>query len=336
MVVNSLGAEPQPHAADFRLRSANIRVTLDLTELLRRGEIDQAEFERLRTLGARGASALAFSVLIGFGVVAVSLGLMALLPSALTAVVIGTPMLGVGLLLYRPAWSEWRILAHMLVLVGALTLGGGTVALGEGSAASFLLVAAAFAAAGIVARSSLLVVLAVLALAASLGASTGYAHATYFLGISWPTATIVVFSALALGTYHLSRFLTDGYDTLALMAARTGVFLVNLGFWVGSLWGDEIAPWGVVVADWIFVVLWAAALIATGIWAARVKRRWVLNIVAVFGAIHFYTQWFARLGADPFTVLLAGLVALGIALALWRLNRADLAWFRGGAAPATK
>ena len=40
-------------------------------------------------------------------------------------------------------------------------------------------------------------------------------------------------------------------------------------------------------------------------WAVKANRRWVINLVAVFGAIHFYTQWFERLGADPLSVLTA-------------------------------
>ena len=50
---------------------------------------------------------------------------------------------------------------------------------------------------------------------------------------------------------------------------------------------------------------------------------------AAFGAIHFYTQWFERLGATPLSVLLGGLVMLAIAVALWAFNRRSAA-----AAPA--
>ena len=45
-----------------------------------------------------------------------------------------------------------------------------------------------------------------------------------------------------------------------------------------------------------------------------------MNVVAVFGAIHFYSQWFERLGASPGSVLTAGGVALGFALGLRALN----------------
>jgi hypothetical protein len=76
-----------------------------------------------------------------------------------------------------------------------------------------------------------------------------------------------------------------------------------------------------VIVDSVFVVLWAIALAATGFWAARNNRPWAVNVVAVFGAIHFYTQWFERLGLRPETVLLAGVLALGLAWALWHFNR---------------
>jgi iron complex transport system permease protein len=49
----------------------------------------------------------------------------------------------------------------------------------------------------------------------------------------------------------------------------------------------------------------------------------VVNLVAVFAAIHFYTQYFERLGASPGTIVTAGLAAIGIALALVRYNRGD-------------
>ena len=39
-------------------------------------------------------------------------------------------------------------------------------------------------------------------------------------------------------------------------------------------------------------------------------------------AIHFYTQWFEHLGATPGTVLVAGLLAMGIALGLRYFNKA--------------
>jgi iron complex transport system permease protein len=178
----------------------------------------------------------------------------------------------------------------------------------------------------------------VLGLAACVGASTAYWHASYAVAITEPTVTIVVFGALALVTYLASHRIGSAYEPLAVMAARVSVLLVNFGFWVGSLWGDSLAlpqallshgaaavagaaERSVMVPPMVFIVGWAAALAATGAWAVKANRRWVVNLVAVFGAIHFYTQWFERLGATPLSVLVGGLLVLGFAVAAWKFNQ---------------
>jgi iron complex transport system permease protein len=51
---------------------------------------------------------------------------------------------------------------------------------------------------------------------------------------------------------------------LAITVARTSVFLVNIGFWVGSLWGDDldwlnVSP-GTSIQPTIFAAAWAVAL----------------------------------------------------------------------------
>ena len=43
----------------------------------------------------------------------------------------------------------------------------------------------------------------------------------------------------------------------------------------------------------------------------------MVNLAAVFGGIHFYTQWFAILGANALSVLLGGVLMLAFALALY-------------------
>jgi hypothetical protein len=76
-----------------------------------------------------------------------------------------------------------------------------------------------------------------------------------------------------------------------------------------------------VIPATVFSVLWAVVLLGAGIWAVQVNRRWLVNVVAVLAGIHFYTQWFERLGATPLSVLLGGVVMLASALALWTFNR---------------
>lgn len=301
--------------------SFSMKVTLDLTKLLKDGKISPAELEKLSHLATEGTGSLAFNILVGFGVIAVSGASLALLPTSATAIIMGLIVAVVGFVLVQSQSRQWGVLANICILVGALLLGGGVIKLGEGSVSSFLIVTGVFSGAGIVTHSGLLIALAVLALSSCVGARTGYFHATYFLGIQEPTVTVVLFCLLGIGAYQLSKYLAADYQRLALMGARTSVFLVNFGFWVGSLWGDRNTHGDTLIPDWLFAVVWAAALIATAVWAAKRNRRWVLNTVATFGAIHLYTQWFEHLDATPATVLLAGFLALGFAVGIWNCNR---------------
>ena len=95
--------------------------------------------------------------------------------------------------------------------------------------------------------------------------------------------------------------------------------MVNFGFWVGSLWGDKVFDSH--FTEGTLSLLWAGALIATGIWATKKDKRFVVNTVATFGAIHFYTQWFEILGANPVAILLAGIIAIVISVGFWKYNK---------------
>jgi iron complex transport system permease protein len=313
-----------------------MKVVLDLSRLLQDGKITREEHDRLLRYAARETGSLAINILIGLGVIAVSGGVLALLMNAVAVIVLGAVMLAAGLGVTYAEAKQWSVLATIFTLVGALMVAGGIAVLGEGQVGSLLLATLVLAACGIAGRSSLLTGLAVLGLAACVGASTAYWHASYEVAITEPTVTIVLFGALALVTYLASRRIGSAYEPLALMAARVSVFLVNFGFWVGSLWGDSLAlprallrhdtltdatERSVMVPPMVFIVGWAAALAATGAWAVKANRRWVVNLVAVFGAIHFYTQWFERLGATPLSVLVGGLLVLAFAIAAWKFNQ---------------
>ncbi len=297
-----------------------MKITLDIDQLLNDGAITQAEYEKLSGLAAKSTGSLAFNILIGLGVIAVSGAVLALVPAPATAIVIGLFILVAGLALLLSSREQWEVLSNICILVGALLAGGGVLIEFNGSLTSILSVASILAGASIFARSTLLAVLATLMLSASIGVEADYLDASYFLAIQEPTITIVLFGLLAIGLYQLSKKLPADYERVALASARTGVFLVNFGFWVGSLWGERSDLEEILIPDSVFAVLWAAALIATAIWSWKSNRRWVLNTVATFGGIHFYTQWFENLGASPDTVLIAGLLALGFAVGLRSLN----------------
>ena len=303
-----------------------MKVTLDITRLREEGRITAEEYDRLLRLGRHEAGSLGINILVGFGVIAVAAGLGALVPSAPTVIAIGAALFALGLGLQRLSSDQWSLLAQICLVIGALTATGAIVALGEGDLRALLAVTALLTGAAIVARSSLLMVAAVLALAACLGARSGYWHATYSLAIHEPVLTILIFSGLAAAAFQASKSLRSDYERLALNAARTAVLLVNFGFWIGSLWGDRLTWLGgtassLAIGRLAFSVLWALALFGVGIWGVTVNRRWVVNVAAVFGAIHFYTQWFDKLGAGPVSFLLGGLLMLAFAFGLWRFNR---------------
>jgi hypothetical protein len=306
--------------------------------LVQEGKLTPEEASRLQALAARDTGSLAINILVGFGVVAVSAGAVALIPTGETALALGLVVFAIGLVLTFNRDERWSLLAQICLVVGALMFCGGVLALGDGALGAMPIVTAALAVAAIVARSGLLMAAAVLALGACFGARAGYWHATYALAIYEPAVTVVLFSALALATYVVSKRLPAEYERLALGSARTSVFMVNFGFWIGSLWGDNlrlirsllhndptILTSGVsapdVISPFMFSVGWAIVLLAAAVWGMRANRRWVVNVAAVFGAIHLYTQWFDALGPGPLAFIVGGLLVLVFACGLRALNR---------------
>ncbi|HKY86622.1 MAG TPA: hypothetical protein VJL90_07680 [Pseudorhodoplanes sp.] len=319
-----------------------MKITLDLSKLVEEGRLTPADAERLKALAKHDTGSLGINILIGFGVIAVAAGAVTLLLTLsgfkpLPVVIFGAAVLALGVALTFSRQASTELVAQILTLIGALSFAGALVVYENGSLRSAIIVTLVFAASAVIARSSLVMALAVLALSACFGARTGYMHAMYSLTIQEPTITIILFSALALTAYLISKGLKADYERLAITAARTSILLINFGFWIGSLWGDRLMLWqrmgasgplpsgsprpGIVIPDYAFSIGWAVALLAVGIWGARENRRWVVNIAAVFGGIHFYTQWFNILGANALSVLGGGALILLIAMALYRYNK---------------
>ena len=314
-----------------------MKVTLDLTRLLHDGAITRTEHDRLARLGQADTALVLVNVLVAFGVVAVALATVALSPSAMAGAIIGALLMAAGLGLGR--LSRWAVLSTICILIAALLLGVGIVMLSQGIstladmagarvimplALAFVLVAALFGGCAVLARSGLLAGLAVIMLFAALGGSSYYETATYGLQVTEPFATVLLFGAFASVAHLASIGLAPDWQRLATIVARVALFVANLGFWIGSLWGDDLDWLGhrphIGISAHAFAAAWAVLLIGTGLWAGRTDRRWVLNLAAVFGGIHFYTQWFSYVGATPASLLLGGVMVLICAVLLWRLN----------------
>ena len=174
---------------------------------------------------------------------------------------------------------------------------------------------------GIKQRSGFLIGLIPFVILSLLGGSTYYRHASYFVAIEEPALTIFIFSGFALASLIASKKMTPPFDIdrLILMFSRVCLIIVNMGFWIGSLWGSELGE--STINATVFSLGWAAGLLAVGLWGMREGRQFVVNTSVIFGAIHFYTQWFARLGAYPLSLLTAGISALLLIKLMQRYNR---------------
>ena len=284
-----------------------MKITLDLTDLVSRGQLTQAEAERLKGLAIGETGALGVNILMAFGALAVSLGICILVPSVFTAIALGAVFFVVGLGLTLAREERWAVFAQICMVIGALAFIGGLSTLAGGNFWVNLTLTLLTGAAALLARSGLLMALAVLALTAT--AATGYTGWNQLGGAT--VATILVLALVAIGLYLLSLRI-KAYENLLIVGARTAAFTINLAFLFGSLFGDDLAR----VDNEVFTVVWAVLLVGVGIWGMWRGRRWVVNTAAVFGAIHLMVQWFVFLGASPGSILGGGvlMIALGFAL----------------------
>jgi iron complex transport system permease protein len=319
-------------------------IRLDLEALVQQGQISPQEAARLKGFALPDQKGSLFiNLLLIFGALSVAAGTIALVPNPATGLVLALAALGGAEVLRRMDVDDsLKVLSAGLTLMGALGLAGWIGWEFRESAESLyptLAIAGVLAAAAIWFRSPFLVAPAVLALGATLGSGTGYWHASYGIFVEEPTLTILLFGALTAGFYAVRGKLADAYESLATIAARTSLFMVNFAFWVGTLWGDHIgqhwlAPdewrarqdWeaqAIDIPDQVFTLGWAAFLIAMIVKARRGGFLSTLSIV--FLSIHFYTQYFELLGANPGSLVVGGVILVGLAVGGTRLFRASRA-----------
>ncbi|MDP3459383.1 MAG: hypothetical protein Q8S09_08925 [Hyphomonas sp.] len=318
-------------------------IRLDLAALVKDGTLSAAEAARLETLAlpdTRGG--LIINVLLIFGALAVAAAAIALVPNAGTGLVLALAALAGAEALRRLAPGDaFGVLSAGLALMGTLGLAG-WVAWEFGDAPSStmpaLLITAVLTAGAIWFRSAFLAALGVVALGAVFGTGTGYWHASYALFVEEPLITIGVFGALAALLYKARGWAGEAWQMLLTTGARTAMVLVHFAFWVGSLWGDVLGDSGwsgvryenyaayeawqktaLTVPEWPFSIGWAGLAIAL---ALLTRRGGFLSVGAlVFLAIHAYTQYFETFGAEPVTLLVAGLTLVGLAVGLAWLRR---------------
>ncbi|MFN3910878.1 hypothetical protein [Hyphomonas sp.] len=319
-------------------------IRLDLGALVKAGSLSAEEAARLTGLALpdrRGG--LLVNVLLIFGALAVAAAAIALVPDAGTGLFLALAALAgaEGLRRFGPG-EEFKVLSAGLALMGTLGLAGWTAwHFREAPSATqpALLITLVLAAGAAWFRSAFLAALGVVALGAVFGTGSGYWHASYALFVEEPALTIFVFGALAAGLYALRKPVAEAWSGLLTSAARTAMVLVHFAFWVGSLWGDVIgdAAWSasryddyaayeawektaLTLPEWPFSIGWAGLALAL---ALLTRRGGFLSVSAlVFLGIHGYTQYFETFGAEPVTLLIAGLTLVALAVATPRLMKA--------------
>lgn len=262
---------------------------------------------------------------------------------------LGLPAAGLGYWLRRDGPETLEFLGGWLIVMGAaLHVTGLLASPSDGRYAWIALhyVAAICIACGAYLDVRFLTAIAVIPLATALSSRTFYFHATYGIAIYEATLTILQMAAIGGLALYVSAQLKERFARHARILGQMAVIWANMAFWIGSLWGDEVGKhlWGprradfdsaegwrqaheaflsgtLVISDDVFAALWALGLIALGGWAAYTARRAVLNICVVFGAIHFYTQYFERLEATPGAFVVAGIIAIAAAWGLREFNR---------------
>jgi iron complex transport system permease protein len=288
-----------------------MKVTLDLDALVADGKLTAAEAERLKGFAAAETGTLGANVLFALGATAVACGVAALLPSLETVAALGALLFGAGLFIRMSGYERLQLFAQIILVIGALALCAGVGGLyGEHWPVRAGLTAG-LAVGAVMARSGLLAGLAVIAFAITLTFDPDLWPPNHFLVV-----VILALSALVLALYILSLRLTPAMERLAIIAMRVGIVLVNVAFLAGSVFGDDQLN----VSDVAFSIAWALALLAFGAWAVLANRPWVVNSVAVFGAVHFFTQWFTVLGAQPISIVGGGLLLIVFGFGLVRFN----------------
>jgi hypothetical protein len=312
-------------------------IRIDPQQLQAEGLIN-ADMTRL--LEARALTESRFGLFVNLslimGALAVAAGAIALVPDATTGLLLALLAIAAAELTRRFAPdASLKVLSAGLALMGVLGLAGWVGWQYEDTAETTLpalLITLLLGAGAVWFRSAFLMVLSVLAFGAVFGTGTGYWHACYGLFVEQPLMTIAVFGALTAGLYTLRERIAGTWKNLAGIAARTAFFLVNFAFWVGSLWGDDLGPayryseetdwetWRAAtthVPETVFSIGWPVLLVAI---MARSRNGGFLSVTAtVFLAIHAYTQYFETFGAHPWTLLVGGIVLVGLAVGAAKL-----------------
>ncbi|MEK7627971.1 MAG: hypothetical protein AAB421_00955 [Patescibacteria group bacterium] len=301
------------------------RVTVDIDSLVAEGVVDKATAEKIAARSGTSTTLFAIQFFIGVciaGLAAAS----ALLDPEFRLIPLGAfALFAAGLFATHYAGKEWFVATHTSVIIGTIGLCAWVLKMNPATE-SFVPIALLLLVAGVMSKNSLLVGLAVVATTPLLNLSGMYHHAMYGLIVQKPLMTIATYTLIGVGAIVLARKLEGAYARMSGFAAGTSFFIVNLGFWVGSLWGDSLGGnrYDSVITPTQFALAWAALsglLMVAGLF---LNKRAAVNLGGVFLSINLFTQWHEWFAREPSALLLGSVIGIAVALLFAYYNmRAD-------------
>ena len=302
------------------------KVTLDLDALVRSGDLSAESARSLARLGtpSRLVGRLV-QVLYILGALGLAAGVLALKPDPATGLVLALAALAFAVWAKQSSADGIDLLGTAMAIAGTFGICG-WIGLQFGEQAPGILInglaTLIIIAAALYFNSLFLIAFVPLGLAAMIGSGTFYWHAAYGIFVQEPMLTVVLFALLSSVLLLLEPRLNGIRAKQAVIAARMSFIAMNMGFWVGSLWGDwpgehfmrgsgdDNTPWEQVEAwrqtafhipDLAFALVWA--LVCAALIAALRKNRFVMNAAITFLAINAYTQYFERFGDSPVALI---------------------------------
>ena len=295
-----------------------MKKTLDLEQLLSKGCITQAEYDKLTMLPGKTKNYLVLNLLIGLLTIMASYFILVKSPTTTTAITVGLCVLFTGLLLLRSRFKQWKTLSNTCILIGSLIAGLGVASITNNNFISFVTVTIILTLISIFSKSSLLSCLSVLMVSASACADKYEYIPRYLFIMPEYSTTIIIFSTLTIVLYVISTKVQTEYKSITITALKTSLILANIGFWLSTMFVESLIQ---IIPQSAFSLMWTAMLLITILWSWKHKNRWCLNISATFSIIHLYTQGMSHFKASTTTnVILIG-AAVFFAVVIWLANK---------------
>ena len=314
------------------------KITIHLKHLLEEKIITEDEAQRLIRLSENKSGGSVFrNLMVIFGTLSIVAGFLGLAPNPNIAAFLAMVVLGGGYYLYYNTDESWKFVAQSFGFLGTIGITAWLVTTTKlvdffdpnysDIIVMWVIISSVLLLVAFTMHNKFLAGLFPIALAQLVGASTFYAHASYYLSIRQPSIAIIVFSVIAVMAYVGASKLRGIYDDLCTIIARVSLFIINMAFWIGSLFGDEIGKnrWNRDIAhDFIdigenyFTIGWLALLLVAIWWGAQRGLGYVVNLSIVFLGIHFYTQYFETVGASPLGLLIGGILIFATSIGWWK------------------